>query len=90
MTNDKKFSIEKKTPNGNWYPIHNEIDRDTIAEIMADIAKKYDSENDTTIDEIVDMVNSQIEEREYAVLCVCDHDADGSDGDMIYYRAVAA
>ena len=87
------YTIEKKTPAGNWHAIHSGIDDDAVARFMADIAFNYSCMDDSGIDktEMTADIQAQLDDPNTGHICgigVCDVDDFGNAGDDHQYRAV--
>ncbi|NCC41791.1 MAG: hypothetical protein EOM21_20735 [Gammaproteobacteria bacterium] len=85
------YSIQEKTPSGNWYTIHTGIE--DAAELLAEIAFNYQSMQNSseTQDGLANDLQEQLDNpwTGYAQICVCDYTESGSEGDFIQYRAVS-
>jgi len=87
MTNT--YTIEKKTPNSNWYTIHSDLDANTAIAMLADIIFAYDSMSESIGDyeETKEMFATELAADGYVSTSVDDGE-NGERGDNIGYRIV--
>ncbi len=85
----KTYAIEKKTPNSNWYTIHESLEADTAVTMLADIIFAYDSMADYVGDyEDTKGKFAQRLDADGHMSTVVDDGEDGERGDYISYRIV--
>jgi hypothetical protein len=87
MTNT--YTIEKKTPNSNWYTIHSDLDANTAIAMLADIIFAYDSMAEDFGDyaDTKEMFATELAADGYVSTSVDDGE-NGERGDNIGYRIV--
>ena len=85
----KTYAIEKKTPNSNWYTIHESLEADTAVTMLSDIIFSYDSMSESIGDyeETKEMFATELAADGYVSTTVDDGE-DGERGDYISYRIV--